>query len=179
MENLIKYLYEGVNDEWKAMKSTLTALKSYKTIYKSGETSVDLIYSYLYFSHPLSSSMIEAINDNELKKAANDYTNNPQSFPSFKLVIYSSESDRYSWIKRGMSYDGVSNKTVKAGDTYIELHIRWGDNKSNMPNLMLTSDAIQYDFKDIKDFIKNYVKSNVCKDENTFINFVKSLNKMR
>ena len=77
-----------------------------------------------------------------------------------------------------MSYDGVSNKTVKAGETYIELHIKWGD-KLNMPNMILTSDAIQYDFKDIKDFIKNYVKSNICKDENTFIDFVKSLNKIR
>lgn len=178
MKNLTEYLYEGVNDYWKLMKSTLTSVKSYKTIYKSGETSVDLNYSYLYFSHPVSNSMIEAINDDDLKKAAVDYTNNVQAFPSFKLVIYSSTSDRYNWVKRGMSYDGVSNKTVKAGETYIELHIKWGD-KLNIPNMILTSDTIQYDFKDIKDFIKNYIKSNICKDENTFINFIKSLNKIR
>ena len=175
MKNLIEYLCEGVNDDWKVMKSTLTALKSYKTIYKSGETSVDLIYSYLYFPQPMSNSMIEAINDDNLKKASTDYANNLRAFPSFKLVIYSSASSKYGWVKKGMSYDGVSNKTVKAGETYIELHISWGDNKSYMPDLMLTSDAIQYDFKDIKDFIKNYVKPNVCKDENTFISFVKSL----
>ena len=178
MKNLTEYLYEGVNNEWKIMKSALTSVKSYKTIYKSGETSVDLNYSYLYFSHPVSNSMIEAINNDELKKAANDYVNDIQSFPTFKLVIYSSASSKYSWIKRGMSYDGVSNENVKAGETYVELHIKWGD-KLNMPNMILTSDAIQYDFKDIKDFIKNYVKPNICKDENTFIDFIKSLNKIK
>ena len=177
MKNLTEYLYEGVNDEWKVMKSTLTSVKSYKTIYKSGETSVDLNYSYLYFSHPASNSMIEAINNDELKKAANDYVNDIQSFPTFKLVIYSSASSRYDWIKRTASFDGVSNRKAKVGKTYIELHIKWGY-KTSMPNMILTSDAIQYDFKDIKDFIKNYVKPNICKDENTFIDFIKSLNKI-